>query len=244
MGTKIHCALSIALFVACGFASDIRPPGAQPGGLVNQVQYKAGVGTFGGLANSMYPGAAGGQTETSVAVASIDFNDSSAFVGIGGDGFPAYAVILSGGPPSVALLHCQTFDCTASDLNTIATVANIQNYVSLQMGSDGFPRIIYMTATALHYVRCQDVLCATSPIDTSAIAIAGYEMAFYLGAGNVPTIAYVDYNDAAPRPVHVAVCADQDCSSISSTNSLVPTDTFTAYPLAIVEHKNRFKVLA
>jgi hypothetical protein len=174
------------------------------------------------------PACAGGnETITTIDGLVYDVGDYSS-IAIGTDTFPVISYYdRSFGNLKVA--KCNDTACAGGD-ETITTVdglsANLGQWSSLAIGTDGFPVIAYndfSPAETLKVVKCNDPACSgddetITTVDGLAGSV-GHFNSLAIGTDGFPVISYHDFSSA--QALKVTKCNDAACTGDSETTSVV-----------------------
>lgn len=148
---------------------------------------------------------------------------------IGADGLPVIAYY-EYGTNAVKVAHCG--DPTCSQANVVTTVrefesgADFEYYVSIAIGSDGFPLVAYFderytSAGDLEVLRCdsRDCFSAPRPMVLDSGPSVGGEISAVTGTDG---LALITYGDVGRASLKVAHCGNLDCTSGTTLTTVYP----------------------
>jgi hypothetical protein len=137
-------------------------------------------------------------------------------IAIGTDGLPVISY-MDGTAGVLRVAHCGNAACTSG--NTLATVDDPPNIVgywtSIAIGTDGFPVISYMDATAfaLKVAHCGNAACTSgntlTTVDDPPNSV-GEHTSIAIGTDGLPVISYYDGTAAALKVAH---CGNAACTA-------------------------------
>ncbi len=147
-------------------------------------------------------------------------------VTFGLDGFPRIVYAKADGSGQY-FARCTDADCTSPIITSVGGASRYgYSEVSVDIASDGFPRIVYAKSNdTIELLRCTDADC-TSPVATTLINDPGNSPGYYgsivrMGSDGFPRVAFVSSN--SDYDLSYLVCSDADCTSPTRTD-LTPTD--------------------
>lgn len=161
------------------------------------------------------------------------YNDSQKFITIGSDGFVRF-VYFDNNWHDVHLVRCLDTDCTTKNDTVVATGSNGVDATLIKMGSDGYPRIVYIkyeTPNELHFIKCSNDDCTSKSdnlVDTSdSVGMTWfYSVGFVLASDDTARIVYDNYDSATVDKVRFATCLDTECAS-STLTTIVSSGQYT-----------------
>ncbi len=122
-----------------------------------------------------------------------------------------------GTPVDLKLAQCSDAACSSPVITSLATYSggNVGG-VSIKIGKDTFPRIIYSDndAEELHYIQCTNLSCSAKNDTVVEGGIGSYYKDLVLGSDGFARIVYADYNDTAEKFVQ---CTNASCSTSNIT---------------------------
>jgi hypothetical protein len=133
----------------------------------------------------------------------------------GGLGIVAYLVDLGSGALQLKVARCLDAACTGADSVVPSTAVSARGFeVSIELGSDGSPLVVYSGQEAhdLHVLHCSSVVCATGT-DTPIDSDAGSRNSLVIGTDG---FGLVTYYDGASRDLRVAHCENVGCTNFST----------------------------
>lgn len=151
-------------------------------------------------------------------------------IAIGSDGFARILYDNFAGTSALKLAVCNNAACTAPTLNTIATGGNYFQTHTIQMGTDGFPKIMYndysTTPDDVHFINCLDANCSanTNTIVTTATGL--YESSMALGSDGFGRLFFGD----TVLGYRFIQCTNANCST--SVATIVDSNT-NAYNVSL-----------
>ena len=99
---------------------------------------------------------------------------------------------------------------SSGSIGTTAGNGDAGRYAATEIGTDGFPRIVYMVDNDLRFIRCQDYNCTQKTFNYVATMNSVSSIQFALDSTNVPRIV-VGLRDQSDGEVYYIRCLDQDC---------------------------------
>jgi hypothetical protein len=162
-------------------------------------------------------------------------------IAMGPDGFSRF--LLDAFDPDtyireIILVRCLDADCTNKNVNMVASGSILPSAGgSLAIGSDGYPRIVYLgEGVVIHFIQCLNADCTSSvqttpfmsPDDdcntgwpdytpiSGVYCSEGYSVQLIMGSNGLPQILF-DWQDSwyQSYTLSLATCSDASCSSIS-----------------------------
>jgi len=137
---------------------------------------------------------------------------SDAQVTIGANGLPIIAYT----DTSSALMLVRCFDAACSDYAS-RKMDSDGHYVSLTLGSDGYPVMAYLSNgyKTLKHTRCEDSECKgatiSTPLFTSANSLTRPSIS--IGYRGYPLIAVGDFPSSGSGPLKLVECSNRDCTA-------------------------------
>lgn len=146
------------------------------------------------------------------------YNDSQSFISIGLDNLPRF-VFIDNSYSDVRYVRCLDQYCQTFNNTLISTNPDGQDAATIQIGSDGLARIVYINWSdpqEIHFVQCLNDNCTSrnDSVVASRSSYPFYEVSFALDSSDNAYIVFTDYND---DEVNLASCTNADCSSLNTT---------------------------
>jgi hypothetical protein len=137
------------------------------------------------------------------------------------DGFSRIAGTTGISTISINVYQCTNASCSTFVKNTVDTGTSTQTVdsVSIAIGSDGFPRVAYIFATAsaaVKFAQCADASCSTGTVLTTVATGATSYRSVKLIMSSADGFAGISYMDASNNLVYIK-CSNASCSSKTTT---------------------------
>jgi len=161
--------------------------------------------------------------DTPTAVDSADDVGEHTSITIGTDGFPVISYYDTTND-DLKVAHCTSVDCSTFDTPvTVDNSANVGEYTSITIGTDGLPVISYRDGSTndLKVAHCENASCSSgSPTLTTVDSSLspGLYTSITIGTDGLPVISY---HDSVSQALKVAHCTNASCSSGSPTITIV-----------------------
>lgn len=140
------------------------------------------------------------------------YNDQQKWVRMGPDNLPRFVYLDTNGFTDIHFVRCLDATCSTKQNTVVASNANGPDEATINMGSDGFARIAYVSYDSpnqFHFIQCLNADC-TSKTDNSVDTGSYYENSFTLNANNFGRMVINDYNS---NHLYMTVCTNASCST-------------------------------
>jgi cell shape-determining protein MreC len=163
---------------------------------------------------------------------------------IGADGFPVISYYDSTNS-RLKVAKCDNASCSSGNtLTTVDSAGVVGWYISITIGTDGFPVISYYDNTNhdLKVAKCVDAACSGSSTITTVDSAGnvGEFTSITIGADGFPVISYYNVTNG---DLKVAKCVDAACSG-SSTITTVDSVGFVGWYTSITVGADDFPVIS
>lgn len=171
-------------------------------------------------------------------------------IAIGSDGVPVVA-FRDATNGDVRVVHCNDPQCTGvGETDSLVFSGGAQDvgyYLSIAIGTDGFPIIAFHNATtqALMVTHCNDVACVggdeTTTTARDSFGSDGNFTAIQIGVDGRPTIAHFDLSAG---DVAITRCDDIACAGGNEPTSTLDTPTDDGWYLDMVLSREGYPIIA
>lgn len=140
----------------------------------------------------------------------IEWNTS---IILGSDGFARISYYEDSPNFDIRFVRCTNADCTTRNITTVDSAASVGRYSSIELGSDGFPRMSYYDSTngSVKFARCLDVDCTTRTISVpDTLNDAGHYTSLAMGPDDLARISH--HVEAPNYDLRFIRCTADDCA--------------------------------
>ena len=147
-----------------------------------------------------------------------------------------YSTNISG--QQLKYLQCSNVDCSSSTTTNIVTTENANN-PSMQLGTDGYGRVVYSNNTDSKYIQCTNISCSTR--NTNTVITAGDAGELALSSSNLGRIiTRTGTNGSIPTYVE---CTNASCSTKNTQNFSNTSNYMTNRSDIIIDNSGNARII-